>query len=297
MKRLIFLKGVKMIFYEVLISIVNERESIRLRKERGALSLTNDPIFAKYRFCNVRRKHDRVSKWLLDNYYKCTTGDVWFRALIARLINWPPTLIKLMEYNAIPHTVEEFDAKLFLNAMKDLEQLKQKTYSSAYIVYPTRMKGNTKAYNLCNYIITPTIEIKDEIRKQVESKSIENVTTALATSFGIQTFIAGQVAADLSYIKDQLDDATDLFTWAPMGPGSIRGLNRLHYRYLKDKITQEKFNSELLDIRNALIGSNADLKDITLHDVQNVMCEYDKYMRAYLTQGAPRQLYKPEKAF
>ena len=46
-----------------------------------------------------------------------------------------------------------------------------------------------------------------------------------------------------------------------------------------------------------LIRSNKMFEDLTLHDVQNVMCEFDKYVRVMNNEGKPRQLYRPEGAF
>jgi len=287
-----------MALFDELVEFVNEREQVRLNKDSGFLQpYTLDPILAKYRFCNVRRRDDRVSKWLLTYYYKNPQGDVWFRALLARLINWPPTLLYLMDNLVIPHRAEDFNAYLFIEAMKELEAKKEKVYSSAYIVYPTMVKGNTKSVNLCEYIIKPTIHMASQMRGAVASNSIKYTTETLATAFGIQSFIAGQVSADLTYLRNQLDSAIDLYSWAPMGPGSQRGLNRLYQRTINKKFTEERFNQELTEIRSILIDSNNKLKDLTLHDCQNIMCEFDKYQRVKTGEGKPRQNYKPTMEF
>jgi hypothetical protein len=286
-----------MALYELLVDFANERENIRVNRAKGKNVLTFDPILGRYRFCNVRRRHDRVSRWLLENYYKTNVGDVWFRALIARLVNWPPTLQHLMDKKVIPVLASEFKPDEFIAAMEELRHQKVKLYSSAYIVYPTRAKGNSKAENMTKMIIAPAIEKGEQLRTHITFGSIEKFVNELASSFGIKTFIAGQVAADLTYIHGQLDNAYDLYSWAPMGPGSQRGLNRLHERYLKKKISEVDFNSELIDARGKLIHSNKLFEDLTLHDVQNVMCEFDKYMRVMRNEGKPRQLYRPEGAF
>jgi hypothetical protein len=287
-----------MALFNELVEFVNEREQARLNKEKGFLQpYTLDPILAKYRFCNVRRRDDRVSKWLLTYYYRNVQGDVWFRALLARLINWPPTLLYLMDNLVIPRRAEDFNSYLFLKAMHELEFRKEKIYSSAYIVYPTMVKGNTKSVNLCEYIIKPTIDMASKMRVAVASGSIRHTTNQLAESFGIQTFIAGQVSADLTYLRGQLDTAIDINSWAPMGPGSQRGLNRLHERAISKAFTEKEFNLELIEVRDILIKSNDTLKDLTLHDCQNVMCEFDKYQRVVKGEGKPRQNYKPTVEF
>jgi hypothetical protein len=284
--------------FDELVEFVHEREQVRINKEKGFLQpYTLDPILEKYRFCNVRRKDDRVSQWLLKYYYKNLSGDVWFRALLARLINWPPTLLYLMDNLVIPRRAEDFNSYLFVQSMESLATKVDKLYSSAYIVYPTKVKGNSKAYNLAEYIIQPVIKLAPQIRGAIASGSIKYTTELIATSFGLQTFIAGQVTADLTYLRGQLDNAIDLYSWAPMGPGSQRGLNRLYERKMGKGFTQKQFNQELMDVRAALIDSDNTFKDLTLHDCQNVMCEFDKYIRVKSGEGKPRQNYKPTREF
>jgi len=246
----------------------------------------------KYRFCNVRRKDDRVTQWLLQHYYTNNIGDVWFKAMIARLINWPPTLKHLLEKDAIPHRVEEFDVDFFIECLEELKERNIKMFTSAYVVYPTRIEG-TKSQNMSKHIIAPLSEKAENIRNAIEANSIELVTDTLATCFGIKTFIAGQVSADLTYIMGQLLNAIDLYTYAPKGPGSQRGLNRLHERYLKATFMKGQFTDELIEARERIILSNREFEDLTLHDVQNVMCEFDKYLRVKFNEGKPKQTYKP----
>jgi hypothetical protein len=108
--------------------------------------------------------------------------------------------------------------------------------------------------------------------------------------------MAGQVAADLTYAPGHLYDAEDLYSYAPIGPGSSRGLNYLTGRVPYASWPQEEFNQNLMDIRYK-IHDKLDIAGLTLHDVQNVMCEYSKYCRTVLGQGTPKTTYKPETEF
>src|SRR5689334_9749202 len=76
---------------------VKERERIRIRKERGETPLTTDPIF-KWRFCNVHRERDRVTIWIRRNIRERFPEHpaLWWMLCAARVLNWPPTLGKLM---------------------------------------------------------------------------------------------------------------------------------------------------------------------------------------------------------
>ena len=81
-----------------------------------------------------------------------------------------------------------------------------------------------------------------------------------------------------------------------MGPGSQRGLNRLFGYKLNHSWKQGDFNAALRNIRID-ISEHVGLEDLTLHDVQNCMCELDKMWRVLSGEGAPRSIYVPERAY
>ncbi len=289
---------------EALLYFTWEREVIRIVKERGGEKpYSRDPIFQTYKFTNIHRRDDRVSKWILREIINLNLKDkhLWFTLLIARLINWPPTLEKLIYEDIIPCPPEDFDAKEFSKVIESYKKEVPKVYGSAYMIYPTKKGiGKTKSYLLGKYIIADVVEkasdISYELWREDEDCTIEKFVSLLSGCFGISTFMAGQVAADLTYAKGHLDRAEDVYTYAPIGPGSSRGLNYLLGRKPFAGWDQESFNSELINISN-LIAEELKINDLTLHDVQNVMCEYSKYCRVVLGEGVPKTLYKPETEF
>lgn len=278
-----------------------EREVIRLQKERGLPKpWTPDPILEKYRFCNVRRRDDRVSQWLMNNMfnqYKMNDGeDLWFVSALARYVNWPVSLYSLLCNGAIPENAEDFDPDVFIAVMDDLKNTGAKIWGASYMIYPGRETGSNKAETVARTFLLPLARDAAKIRAAVAENRVEAVVSAITKHYGFSTFLAGQIAADLTYYPDELGKATDLYEWAPLGPGSTRGLNRLNGRKLEAAWKQEDFNRELIVIWKE-IAEQLDLEDITLHDVQNVMCEMDKYWRVLNNEGRPRALYKPETAY
>lgn len=288
--------------YQGLLYFVAERELIRLRRLCGdPAPWTDDPILRRYKFTNVRRRDDRVSQWVLEHLIRPFEGahDLWFTLLITRLINWPPTLKALLATEVLPATPEEFDADRFVRVVDGLK-LHGKVYGGAYMVYPTKKDpGGTKARALATHIIGDAVRRADVIRRAIwgcEPPSVERTVEALSGCFGISTFMAGQVAADLSYSPVQLGGAVDLYSYAPIGPGSSRGLNYLLHRAPHAGWGQAAFNRELVVIREMIV-SEFGFDDMTLHDVQNCMCEYSKYARTALGEGVPKTTYKAEMEF
>ena len=106
-------------------------------------------------------------------------------------------------------------------------------------------------------------------------------------------FMAGQIVADLRHTR-YLSDAPDVGRWAPLGPGSTKGLNRLAGRPLKQLISQQQGLDEMLQLQDIVNANTAScVPPIELHDIQNCLCETDKYLRVKNGEGKPRSLYVP----
>ena len=280
-----------------------EREAIMLAKRAGMPreKWTTDPVFARYKFTNIHRRDDRVSQWVIGELIEpcLKRRDLWFTLLIARLINWPPTLHWLLYHEVIPCAPEDFDAREFVRVIEDFKRGGNKVYSGAYMLYPTKMDpGGNKSQAVAKHIIGDVIRHADEIQYVLDRQQpeIAKFVEAMSRAFGISTFMAGQVAADLTYAPGHLDEAVDLYSYAPIGPGSLRGLNYLHDRRPFAGWGQGEFNRALMDI-NSRIRDELQITDMTLHDVQNVMCEFSKYCRARLGEGKPKTVYQPETEF
>ena len=280
---------------------VAEREAIRIHKLNGIdrKFWTQDPILQKYRFCNVRRRDDRMTQWMIRNMFDHIAhgeDDMWFISAIARYVNWPPSLISLLVNGAIPAHAEEFDPHVFVTVMDNLKAQGLKCWGSAYMLYPGRETGSNKAETVAFRFLLPLANDAAKVREAMAKNRVESVVQELTKFYGWNTFLAGQVAADLTYYPMELGEASDLYEWAPMGPGSQRGLNRLFGYKLNHSWKQGDFNAALRNIRID-ISEHVGLEDLTLHDVQNCMCELDKMWRVLSGEGAPRSIYVPERAY
>ena len=281
---------------------VSERESIRLLREKGEASpWTEDAILHKYRFCNIRRRDDRVSKWIIDNIIEPHSSNDWLWMMLcaARYINWPPTIKELMNKGEWP--IHSFSATSFGKVIDDKMKRGEKTWTGAYIITGRNIpKGMDKGYFIAKQMIEPLFSAHSIIDYfadvEPEDRSVETAMSLFRGIYGWGTFMVGQVVADMTY-SPLLGLAKDLHAYAPIGPGSTRGLNRIYDRSLEQATQQDRFNDELMEVRE-FVKSNAtvDVSSLTLHDWQNCMCEFDKYKRAQ-HGGRPRSNYTPETAF
>lgn len=279
-----------------------ERENIRMMKlsDEPREMWTSDPILSKYRFCNVRRRDDRMTQWIMNNLLDDERlggeDDMWFVASIARYVNWPPSLAALKVNGAIPEDATKFDPDVFVSVMDDLKERGLKVWGSAFMLYPGRETGSSKSETVAYRFLLPLATDAANIRESLSENSVEAFVRELTKYWGWSTFMAGQVAADMTYYPQELGEAEDLYDWAPIGPGSSRGLNRLLGHSLNATWKQEDFNAELKKVWTE-IQEQIELDHFTLHDAQNCMCEMDKYWRALNNEGVPRIIYKPETAY
>ena len=90
--------------------------------------------------------------------------------------------------------------------------------------------------------------------------------------------------------------ASDWHTFAVSGPGSRRGLNRVFDYDVKKSWKEEVWYRELKGLRtyvNQRLLPNMD--NLHAQDLQNCLCEFDKYIRAKSGEGRPKQKYNGER--
>ena len=112
------------------VKFICARERHRTAKLAGRMVDRPDPIISKYRFCNVRRNDDRVTKWIHEHYLDPWRDDpeLWFMLAVARLFNNEDTLAEI-RYEVLPYDPIAMGRQLRLRAKAG-----QKNFNAAYIV-------------------------------------------------------------------------------------------------------------------------------------------------------------------
>lgn len=266
-----------------LIHWVKERENIRIKKDNGEPKpWTTDPVLRDYKFCNVRRNDDRVSVWIHDNWLNVydRSPNITFAMCVARIFNWPDTLaiIEDLVFD------EEWKPEEMRERLKTYREAGNKVFTGAYTVSTCGLSMDKVDY-VIDRVFTP---LRKTVTNPKPEQTLESVWKDLCQYQGFSSFMAGQVVADLKYIEP-LTWATDWNTFAPLGPGSIRGLNRYNERPLGYNLKQQQGTKELLEIQS-IIEDQLGL-EIALHDIQNCMCEFDKYLRLKYDGGKVRSKY------
>ena len=275
------------------LTFVYEREDIRLRRSAGeSAPWTRNHILATYKFCNVNREDDRVTRWIATNIRQKYAGHplLWFNLVVARTFNWPDTLEAL-------GFVERFDAKRLIRACEAVRNRTGKVFTGAYIVSTNGVKKDKSTY-----VIEDVLKPIWGARKLVPPDRIASCALwadwlEQFNGFGGGGFMRNQVITDMKYTH-HLRDADDWSNFVLAGPGTRRGLNRLFGRYLKQNWRGDSAEVALRQVRadcQRLTSMRQDILRhfIDLNNLSNCFCEWDKYERVRLGQGKPRSLFRP----
>jgi hypothetical protein len=280
------------IMFDNFLSFIYLREEARLNKENDRPPpYSSDPIIAKYRFCNVNRCHDRVTRWIFSNFIEKYDGHelLGLNLAVARFINWPDTLAEI-------GYMEKWNPERFRKVMRSRTDRGEKVYTGAYMIRAGTGEDAKlpKEDYLLKRVFNP-LAANWAARPRVRNCGHWDVF--LGSIFGMGDFMRNQIITDMKYSvilpRGYTDDWT---TFILAGPGTKRGLNRLHSRDLAAPWKVADSSRALIKVRSEVRKKTSQFNEVfaDLNNLSNCFCEWDKYRRAIEGQGKPRSLYRPD---
>lgn len=297
---------------DLFMTYIKERYRIHIKKDvmYKKPPWTNDPILGKFRFTNIRREHDRETRWLI----KYITGNDFLtyrqklmNVILFRLFNKHESVIAA----GGPFKFEAFWS--YVPSRKRLLKYQEKNPDYVFFTNAFITSGmKTTIRSLFNDDFIPGCIMRymkrinenglmDRIR---QCKTPAQVFNVLRAEQGIGEFLAYQIFVDYTYIKE-FPFSENEFVVA--GPGCKKGLN---YLFLdRDRMTYEECLfwlrdnwEDLEDYADNWFDPEEEMADLKRYDrVMNVMslencfCEFSKYYRAIKGGGRPRNNYKKSK--
>lgn len=266
------------------IAFVNERQAIHERRLSGkSAPWTKDVILQKYRFTNVRREDDRVTRWIHEHWIHGheEDPDLWFAFYISRVFNKPETLAAI----GWPLPWSAATQRRAYAAIKRRQENGERVFSGAYLVTSVGRAVTSKA----EYYMEVFGELwarRKELRP-VGGDTLDAFCTRLLTQHGIGGFMAAQVVADAKQYNP-LRKATDWDTFARKGPGSHRGLNWVCGRDQHTHWNEVEWHDTLMSLGNKM-PMNLDAQNL-----QNCLCEFSKYCKVKYLGGRAKQKFRPD---
>jgi hypothetical protein len=255
---------------ELFVYWVNEREKVRLAKERGdPKPWSQDKIFQEVYFTNIRREDDRVTRWLRANWL-VNDRNYEFAMVVARLINKPETL------GYILYPYGRFTPRYEI-AIREAAQNLKPFWGNAYVVTTHGQRMDKVQYLL---------GVLEGAHKVLPLVGVAGTCTAYWRALqgleGFGSFMAAQVVADLkNTVFHPLANAPDFWTFVAPGPGSKRGLEWYFGRK----------GNFYIDIDQVAAETGGVIPLLSMQDLQNCLCEFDKYMRVRNGTGRSKRKY------
>jgi hypothetical protein len=291
-----------------------ERYSMLLKRREGRpWPWTDDPALRQYKFTNVFREDDRTTVWFRQHVRDPLQSDPsvllatvlfrWFnRAEIGQVI-FQQGLLSHPGHTPWDAFRESGDVTPMRGAI--LSAFPRGPYvTGAYMLHSP--KGFDKLDGILHYchqfhVHSDWQSQARKLTRNILEPSLEEFTKWLQQFDGQGPFTAYEVACDLMY-TNVLCDAHDKLTWANLGPGARRGLNRVHGRvragHRKPHGAPVKEETALEEMRALLaLSQNDDYWPAAwpawdMRTVEHTLCEFDKYCRATSGEGEPKQLYR-----
>jgi hypothetical protein len=270
-------------------AFITERQHIHELRCIGAEPpWTKDEILRTYRFTNVRREDDRVTRWIHKEWVAPNEHDgdrLVFAMCLARLVNLPATLA-LLDYPM------KWDAARFVRIMDKVRASGNCAYNNAYMINAVgATKGQSKASYLAECVLTPMWKQRSLLQGKLTLRELhEQLLTFHGFGGG---FMAAQVVADVKWAP-AWRVAPDWHTFACSGPGSRRGLGWLCFKEPTLRWNEAVWQSTLVQLRGELMPLlPAALQDLDAQNLQNACCEFSKWCKVKYLDKRAKQKFKP----
>lgn len=272
-------------------AFIKERWSIHLKRQAGKPApWTKDPILATYRFCNVRREDDRVTRWIHTRWLEPHKNDapgVIFAMAMARIVNLPASLEAL----GYP---KRYEAGRFSAIMNGRRSDGYKTFTSAYMINARECQpGQSKADYIALRVLPEVWAHRKSLTLSLEKNGLAGLHHSLVQMFGWGSFMAAQVVADVKWIPVGLK-ARDWYTFAAPGPGSKRGMSWVVYGDVTKRMNDKEWQEAMVELRRKVLPKlPMALRDLDAQNLQNCLCEFSKNMKVKSGIGRPKQFFTP----
>jgi len=267
------------------------RERIRLEKGAGKpWPWSDDPILNTFKFTNVKREHDRTTRWMREHWTgpneAAPAGEIIFNCALFRYFG-------TIEFGEAVGWRKDWEPDEVIAIASKRASGGLRVFTGAYII-PTLGNRGPKYEAICRHVLTPLwakrIELGDLATATRSWRSVGEQLMKLP-GFGGNGFMAKETLQDVMHTW-VLKDAVDRNSWCPAGPGARRGLNRVFKRPVAARIPFEQALEEMIVLfRSAIQSLPPWMPELELHDIQFQLCEFDKYERAKLGEGRPKARY------
>jgi len=279
-------------------AFILERQAIYLARCAGkSKPWTQDPILQKYKFTNIFRQCDRGTI-ALHNMLAEMRNDGWSDDLCLWTIIW------YRLFNLRNH-VEDTDK--FFKDYSALEKFILAKYRRGHQIFTSAhmthgSAGESKHITYLEGAKMAFRKRRDYLASIENEPTLEHAFRTMLQNYCVGPFVAYEIVCDLRFTPI-LQCAADVLTWANIGPGAKRGLERLGLPNTLESVRKLYATSTQILGKEFFASARphplevhpwSDVMLFELREIEHSLCEFDKYERARLGQGKPRSRYPGE---
>jgi hypothetical protein len=271
---------------------INERHAIYIKRQKGEpWPWTRDPILQKYKFTNVFRQLDAETLAFNERMAKVkgSRAEKLYHMIAFRAFNRHQTYDRLLRVKDGLHNPRKMKKILHREADRGMQ-----IFTGAYII--TNAGQNASKIDLMADALAVQYRARHRIWEHMQKDGTMEGCTRILRAYPMQgPFTAYEVICDMRYQEGMLDKAPDRKTWANLGPGARRGINRIVSGKKKPNVfrtTEEyvEFMVELLKTSPQFRAKH--VPPMEMREIEHSLCEFDKWCRVYNNEGRPRAIYR-----
>jgi hypothetical protein len=290
---------------------------------------TKNPILRDYKFTNVYRELDNHSQYQIKNAIIPESSNILnliWKIFLFRIFNQPNTFDYIKSNAKQEHWKTgfcdwgKFNYKELEEYITEVRESGLNPFTEAYLVNSMACPGQKRDYCYTN-VVVPAIHkaIPKFISLVKVAKSPYELIARLKQLPAIADFIAHELYQDLTYIERYADPKfQDFFPfnqndYTNVGPGAEIGIRLIFPNRTTNK---EKLQAiyDLRDLAKPILESFGQFKylswdsqkqsyfvkgndpdgDITLHQIEMWLCEYQKYWKMKIGVGKQRSKFNPK---
>lgn len=303
---------------------MHKRHDIYWARQQGLPKpWTDDPILQQYKFTNVFRELDPGTLKLREMEKLWVTE---FRAGLPvhqdQQTGWmdKDQVAQLIIFNTWWYRIwnwHEHGPNLgFVTSYKQLEDYMMGLHNNGHRMWTSAHMvrgdgGEQKVFTYLRMMRAVWTDLSNLTERILRTPTIQNAFNQVLEYPLIGDFTAYEIASDLRW--SLLDNPSDRYTWGNPGNGAVRGLSRLGLKptvesmrwlwlstphYLRNTCIMQHFPCEVGEVHNDIVVYENDpappwaiWPPFEIREIEHSLCEFDKYERARLGQGTPRQKF------
>ena len=247
---------------------VKERQRIYIRRFNGdPKPWTTDGILRDFRFTNVFRELDAGTLWMRKHLTDPNKDKPWRQILVN--CSWY-RLFNLIATGEFLGWQEEWDAEAIAARLQARKDSGTPIFTHAHVVRGEN--GMNKSESICSVVAEIDERSEKILRVAKEQNTLESIFKELKRVYLIGDFMAYEIVTDLRHTP-VLCNASDIMTWANLGPGALKGIKRIGYDARDGAASMRR----LLEESSNWLPEN--FPPMEMRDIEHSLCEFDKYCR------------------